>query len=120
MSNQNFGTGQVLFSNQTIKVKTVPIPIPFGTVQVRDDFLTRLGLHMVELRLTNNDPTNPVTFRVEPFGQLQTIPPSTLGILSDEIHTFLEINPNAVTGSGLAIAYCTPIKELTRLGLIAS
>lgn len=116
----NFGTGQVLFSNQNIKVKVVPIPFPIALVTITRDFLQELGLHMVELRITNNDNTNPVTFRVEPFGTLQTIPPNTAGTLRDEIHSFLQIIPNAITGSGQAVAYCTPIEEITRLNLIAS
>ena len=116
----DFNTGQVLFADQQNKVKLVPVNIPFTTTTITRDFLQEFGMHMVRLVIDNNDGTNPLTFRVEPFGQLQTIPISTRGELTDEIHSFLQINPNAVTGQGLAVAYLAPIEEVARMGLIAS
>lgn len=120
MSNQNFGTGQVLFSGSTTGIKTVKVPIVIGTAQIRRDFLQELGMHMVKLQIDNLDALNPLTFRVEPFGTLETIPISTRGDLIDEIHHFLEINPDAVSGTGNAFVFLAPIEELQKKGLIAS
>lgn len=119
MSSQ-FQTGQVLFAGSKIAIRTVSVPIPFTTLTITRDFLQELGLQMVLLTIDNNDGTNPLQFRVEPFGQLRTIPINTRGTLTDEVHSFLQIIPNAVTGNGIAYAYLAPTKELTEAGLFAS
>jgi len=115
-----YGTGQVLFADQTIKIRTVKIPIPFTTVQILRDFLLQNGMQMVLLIINNRDTVNEITFRLEPAGILERIPASTRGTVTDEVHNFLEINPDGVTGLGEAFAYVAPTAELARLGLVAS
>ena len=115
-----FNTGQALFSDQENKPRTVKIPISFTTVQVTREFLLQFGLRMVRLVINNRDAAAQLTFRVEPSGTLEIIPPSTRGELTDEKHSFLEINPNAVTGIGEAFAFCAPTIELERKKLLGS
>lgn len=75
-------------------------------------------MRYIELVITNNDPTNALTFRVDPQGSLLTVPVSSQGQIIDEIHEYLEINPNAVTGSGNVRAQLAETVELQRLGLV--
>lgn len=115
-----FNTGQVLFAGTTTAIRTVPLRIPIALLQITRDFLLELGLHYVLMTIDNNDAINILQFRTEEFGTLQTIPIQTRGTLTDEIHHFLQIIPNAVTGTGLVTVYLAPIEEIRRLGLVAS
>jgi len=100
------------------KPKTIPFKQLIALAQIRDDFLQRTGLYIVEITIDNQDPTNDLTFRTVPSGILETVPPNSLAIVEDEIHSFIEINPNVLTGSGiLSLALAEP-SELRRLGLI--
>jgi hypothetical protein len=106
------------FSPQQTKPKTQPLPIEFTTSQVIVDTLQKYFMRYIELVITNNDPTNSLTFRVEPQGSLMTVPPNSQGQLIDEIHNYLEINPNGATGTGLVVAQLAETTELQRLGLV--
>ncbi len=115
-----FNTGQVLFADQTNKIRTLKIPIPFTTAQILRDFLKEFGMQLVLLIINNRDVVNELTFRLEPSGILERIPAATRGTVTDEVHSFLEVNPDGVTGLGEIIAFVSPTKELLRLGLLAS
>jgi len=120
MSSQ-FQTGQVLFADQTTKIRVVKIPITFTTGVITRDFLQELGMQMVRLEINNRDALADVLVRTEPFQEPpERIPPNTRGELTDEVHSFLQITPNAVSGIGDAFAYVAPTAELVRMGLIAS
>jgi len=119
MSSQ-FNTGQVLFADQTNKIRTLKITIPFTTVEIFRDFLQEFGMQMVLLIINNRDVVNEVTFRTEQNAILERIPASTRGTVTDEIHHFLQVTPDGVTGLGEITAFIAPTKELLRLGLIAS
>lgn len=115
-----YNSGQVLFADQTIKIRTVKIPVSFTTTEIFRDFLLEFGMQMVLLIINNRDTTNELTFRLEPSGIIERIPVSTKGTLTDEIHNFLQVTPDPVTGLGEFFAYVAPTKEILRLGLIAS
>ncbi len=115
-----YGTGQVLFADQTTKIRVAKIPIPFTTIEIFRDFLKQMGMQMVLLIINNRDVVNELTFRLEPSGIVERIPASTRGTITDEIHNFLQVTPDPVTGVGEIIAFVAPTKELLRLGLIAS
>jgi len=72
----------------------------FTTAQIRISTAQRFGMVYIRAVIDNQDPTNNVTIRTDPQGALLTIPPNSVLELVDEIHDFLEINPNAVTGVG--------------------
>ena len=74
--------------------------IPFTTAQVRIDTLTEFQAYIRKFRIRNDDAIAPLTFRQGGLSEpLKTIP-----ILSEDggegWESFLEINPNAVSGSG--------------------
>jgi len=72
----------------------------FTTAQIRISTAQRFGMVYIRAIIDNQDPTNNVTIRTDPQGALLTIPPNSVLEIVDEIHDFLEINPNAVTGVG--------------------
>lgn len=106
--------GQVAFTGDKNRPKTVTFPIVIGIAQIVRDFLQEFGFHYIGFRLNNRDAAAAVTFRTEPFGTLQTIPASTTGILTDEVHEFLEINPDAVTGAGEIFVELATLEELSK------
>jgi len=72
----------------------------FTVNQIRISTAQRFGMVYIRAIIDNQDPTNNVTIRTDPQGALLTIPPNSVLEIVDEIHDFLEINPNAVTGVG--------------------
>jgi len=72
----------------------------FSTAQVRISTAQRFGMVYIRAIIDNQDPTNNVTIRTDPQGALLTIPPNSVLEIVDEIHDFLEINPDGVTGVG--------------------
>ncbi len=106
------------FTTDLQRPKSIPFVQIIGITQFRDDFLQRVAKYIVQITIDNQDPTNSLTFRTVPSGILLTIPANSLGIVENEIHEFIEVNPNAVTGNAiLTIALADP-EELRKLGLI--
>lgn len=71
-----------------------------GTSQIRHDTLLEFAKITKAIKIVNNDVANNITYRTNsPSDVLKTVPPN-----SDEIvegwTSYIEINPNAVTGSG--------------------
>ena len=106
------------FAADTNKPKTSPFLELIATTQFRDDFLQRVGKYIIKIVYDNQDPTNNATIRTVPSGILQTVPPNSLGVIEDEIHSFVEINPNAITGLGILTLTLAEPAELRRLGLL--
>ena len=77
-----------------------------------------MGLFYIRAVIDNQDAINELTIRTEPSGDLITIPPNSIGEVVDEIHSFLEINGNAVTGLGLATLTLADPEELRAKGLL--
>lgn len=89
-----------LFSNDRNKPKSQVFRGSFTTTQTRIDTEQRLGMVYIRAVIDNQDPTNSLTIRTEPQAPTITIPPNSVLVLEDEVHSFLEINPNAATGVG--------------------
>jgi len=98
------GFGSIDTQNQfradKTKPKTQSFRDNFTTAQVRIDVSQRMGMRYIKLVIDNQDVTNNLFFRTDPDAQQLTIPPNSVVIVEDEIHDFLEINPNAGTGVG--------------------
>lgn len=75
-------------------------PENFTINQLRHDTLIEFGQIIKSLKIINNDNLAVVTFRTQsPSGLLRTVDPaSELSI--DEWTSYLEINPNGVSGNG--------------------
>lgn len=74
--------------------------IDFTTAQLRIDSLLQFNKLIKGARITNNDGLANLNFRVgSPSGVPRTIPLSTAGEFT-EWTSYLEINPNAVSGAG--------------------
>jgi len=101
-SNGNFGSidTQNQFRADTTKPKTQAFRDNFTTTQIRIDVSQRMAMRYIKLVIDNQDPTNNLQFRTDPDAQQLIIPPNSVVIVEDEIHEYLEINPNAVTGVG--------------------
>jgi len=89
-----------LFRTDKNKPRTETFRDNFTTAQLRIDTNSRFGMIFIRAVIDNQDPTNNVTIRTDPQGQLLTIPPNSVLVIENETHSFLEINPNAVTGVG--------------------
>lgn len=106
------------FSNNQNSPKVTIFPLNWTTSQVIQNTTQFLNMYYIKAIINNRDNANSVTVRVNPSGDLLTIPPSSQGVIENEIHSYLEINPDAVTGIGDARLELTPLSELKRLGLI--
>jgi hypothetical protein len=79
----------------------ISVPETIGTVQIRHDSLLETGLLTKSIRIINNDGANPITYRTaSPSSVLKTVPPNSDETIP-EWTSYLEINPNAVTGNGI-------------------
>lgn len=87
------GVGDALLS-------TVTTTQAFTTVQVLIDALTQFSSYIRSFRIVNNDAIGNLTYRqgsrAEP---LKTVPINS-EVVVEGWESFLEINPNAVTGTG--------------------
>jgi len=101
-SNGNFGSIDTAnqFRADTTKPKTQVFRDNFTTAQIRIDVSQRMGMRYIKLVIDNQDAANQLQFRTDPDAAQLTVPPNSVVIVEDEIHDFLEINPNGVTGVG--------------------
>lgn len=76
-------------------------PEVIGTAQIRHDTLLEFTKLTKAIRIINNDNINPITYRtVSPSNVLKTVPPASDETII-EWTSYIEINPNAVTGNGV-------------------
>lgn len=74
--------------------------LTFTTAVLIIDTLTQYGAYIRSYRIVNNDAGNAVSYRtVSPTDPIKTVPPSS-ALTEQGWESFLEITPNAVTGSG--------------------
>jgi len=106
------------FAQSTVIPQSIPFTQIIGTAQFITDFLVQRNLKIIQITIDNQDPTNNITFRTEPSGTLKTIPPNSLGVVSDEQHDFIEVNPDAVTGDAIVTLQLATPGELRRLNLL--
>lgn len=90
----------------------------FTTAQARIDVAQRMGLRYIKAVIDNQDTTNNLTVRTDPDAAALTVPPNSVIIIEDEIHDYIEINPNAVTGVGnFSLTLSDPL-ELRQSGFL--
>jgi len=101
-SGGNFGSIDTAnqFRADTTKPKTQAFRDNFTTAQIRIDTAQRMAMRYIKLVIDNQDPTNSLQFRTDPDAQQLTVPANSVVIVEDEIHDYLEINPNGATGVG--------------------
>lgn len=106
------------FTADKQKPKSVPRTVLVGVTQIRIDTLAEFGLNIIEASYDNQDSTNTATLRKVPSGILITVPPNAIGIIENEIFGFIEVNPNAVTGSGVLTLTLATREELVKKGFL--
>jgi len=72
----------------------------------------------VRASIDNLDPTNNLLLRLSPNGIQKIIPPSTSASIEDEIRGFIELTPDAVSGSFQLEVSLAFREELKKLGMI--
>jgi len=106
------------FRDQSTKPKTQSFRDSWLLSQVRIDVGQRMGMVYIRAVIDNQDVTNSLTVRTDPNAAPLTVPPNSVIVIEDEIHEYLEINPNAVTGIGnFSITIADP-NELRRGGFL--
>jgi len=118
--NQGFGSIDTAhqFRDETNKPKTQAFRDNFTTAQVRIDTSQRMGMKMIKIVIDNQDAANNLQFRTDPDAAQLTVPPNSVIVVEDEIHDYLEINPNGVTGIGnFSLTLADPI-ELRAFGFL--
>lgn len=86
-------------SDSTIPFFTRPEAI--GVAQIIHDTLNEFGVLIKSIKIVNEDGSNNLTYRTQsPSNVLQTVPPNSEDVL-DEWTSFLEINPDGTSGSGM-------------------
>jgi len=106
------------FTADKQKPHTIPFVQIITTTQFRDDFLQRVAQYIIKIVYDNQDPANNATIRTVPSGILQTIPPNSLAVIEDEIHSFVELNPDPVTGTGVLTLTLAEPDELRKFGFL--
>jgi len=106
------------FSSDSNRPKVIPRTVLVGLTQVRIETLQEFGLNIIELLYDNQDSTNPATLRKVPSGVLITVPPNSIGRIRDEIFSFIEVNPDPATGSGVLTLSLATTQELKSKGLL--
>jgi len=106
------------FRDQTTKPKTQSFRDAWTLTQVRIDVGQRMGMVYIKAVIDNQDTTNNVTVRTDPNAAALIVPPNSVIVIEDEIHEYLEINPDAVTGIGnFSITLADP-NQLRRTGFL--
>ena len=83
---------------------------PFTTAQLRFDTMLQFGMLTKEIRIINADGANAVTYRTHsPSEGLSTVPPASDETITDWT-SYIEINPNAVSGTGTLEIDLVPIE----------
>ena len=76
-------------------------PEVIALLQIRHDSLLEFGRLIKTTKIVNEDGLNNITYRTKsPSAPLRTVPPNSDETI-EEWTSYLEINPNPVTGDGL-------------------
>jgi len=106
------------FRADSTKPKTQSFRDNWTLTQIRIDVGQRMGMVYIKAVIDNQDPSNNLTVRTDPNAALLIVPPNSVIVIEDEIHEYLEINPNALTGIGnFSITLADP-NELRRTGFL--
>jgi len=106
------------FADDTTKPKTVPFTETITTAFFQIDFLKQHNMYAIEVLYDNQDATNEAILRTVPQGTPIPVPANSLGRIRDELRSYVEVRPDAVTGAGLLTCKLATSAELKRLGLI--
>ena len=106
------------FRDNKLKPKTQSFRESFTTAQSRIDVSQRMAMLYIKAVIDNQDATNSLTVRTDPDAAALTVPPNSVIVIEDEIHSYIEINPNAVTGMGnFSLTLADPV-QLRRDGFL--
>jgi len=106
------------FRDQNTKPKTQSFRDSWLLAQVRIDVGQRMGMVYIKAVIDNQDTANNLTVRTDPNAAALIVPPNSVIVIEDEVHEYLEINPNAATGIGnFSITLADP-NELRRTGFL--
>lgn len=91
----------LLKSASDINIPFEEFPQAIGTAQIIIDTLQRMNQLIKSVRVVNDDAIANLTYRTQsPSGILKTVDPSS-EVTFDQWGSYIEINPNAVSGTGL-------------------
>ena len=90
----------------------------FTTAVVQIDTLQRMSMNYIRAVIDNQDTTNNLLVRTDPDSAQIIVPPNSIIIIEDEIHSFLQVTPNAVTGAGNFSLTVADPEELRREGFL--
>ena len=107
-----------LFRADKNKPRTETFRSNFTTAQFRIDTNSRFGMLWIRAVIDNQDPTNQLTVRTDPNAAVLIVPPNSVIVIEDEIHEYLEINPNAATGIGNFSITLADQNELRKTGFL--
>jgi len=85
---------------------------------VQIDTLQRMAMSYIKAVIDNQDTTNNLLVRTDPDAAQLTVPPNSVLIIEDEIHSFMQVTPNAVTGAGNFSLTVVDPDELRREGFL--
>ena len=77
-----------------------------------------MAMSYIKAVIDNQDTTNNVLVRTDPDAEQIILPPNSILIIEDEIHSFLQVTPNAVTGAGNFSLTVADPEELRRDGFL--
>lgn len=91
----------LLKSASSLDIPFTEFPQDIGTVQIIIDTLQRMNQLIKSVRIVNDDALANLTYRTQsPSGLLKTVDPSS-EVTFDQWGSYIEINPDAVSGAGL-------------------
>ena len=77
-----------------------------------------MAMNYIKAVIDNQDTTNNLLVRTDPDSVQIIVPPNSVLIIEDEIHSFIQVTPNAVTGAGnFSLTVADPV-ELRRDGFL--
>ena len=92
--------------------------LPFTTAVVQIDTAQRMAMVYIKAIVDNQDPTNNLLVRTDPDAEQLIVPPNSVITIEDELHSFIQVTPNAGTGVGLISLTVADEAELRRDGFL--
>lgn len=77
-----------------------------------------MAMSYIKAVIDNQDTTNNLLVRTDPDSVQIIVPPNSVLIIEDEIHSFIQVTPNGVTGGGNFSLTVADPEELRRDGFL--